>query len=167
MQFKGVMDEVKKRLTACLEKGPATCYDAEIILLGAHNGNGSPGGSKSNGSNGGSGSGGGDSGLESENTLCKGWMEKTPQETSGNFFRSASRDKWQPRYFVLTRTSPVRCGSLCFLSLSTLLIPLFGKANENVAQTRSSTTSLTAWYSVVLLLLLWIHANMCVRVLLR
>ena len=103
MQFKGVMDEVKKRLRACLEKGPATCYDAELILLGGNNG--SPGGSSNAGSS-------GAGGLSNDNILCKGWMEKTPQETGGNFFKSAGRDKWQRRFFVLMRTSPVRAHTL-------------------------------------------------------
>jgi hypothetical protein len=50
-------------------------------------------------------------------------MEKTPQETGGNFFKSAGRDKWQRRFFVLMRTSPVRAYSL---SLSPPLFSTLG-----------------------------------------
>jgi hypothetical protein len=95
MQFKGVMDEVKKRLASCLDKGPATCFDAEQSLLQS-----SPNSLLSGG-----GSTGGD-------TLIMGWMEKTPQQTHGGFFKSAGRDKWKRRFFVLARTSPVRLADL-------------------------------------------------------
>ena len=86
-----VLTEVKKRLCSALAKDPQTAYDLEETLLAAHDafgGEGVPFGH-----------------------VVSGWMEKTPQSKSGlaSVTLLSTADRWQRRFFVLSRVSHVRC----------------------------------------------------------
>ena len=80
-----MLDECRRRLESALAAGPATVVDVELALglLSADPAAGSGGGG----------------------VLRSGWLDKLPQSRAG----AAAGRGWQSRFFVLRRTSRVRC----------------------------------------------------------
>eukprot|EP00613_Pedinella_sp_CCMP2098_P044615 CAMPEP_0171786072 /NCGR_PEP_ID=MMETSP0991-20121206/63063_1 /TAXON_ID=483369 /ORGANISM="non described non described, Strain CCMP2098" /LENGTH=624 /DNA_ID=CAMNT_0012394715 /DNA_START=101 /DNA_END=1975 /DNA_ORIENTATION=+ len=103
MRFKEVLDEVKDRLASALGKHPFTAHDVERYLTKGLTHASGGGGERDRAPSVGIPIG----------VLRSGWMEKTPQGgrsgRQGSVTSAGSKQGWQRRFFVLTRTSHVRC----------------------------------------------------------